>query len=191
MSRCPTFTFQVSIMTKWLAKHISTKISLKITIRKGRFTLTLVDLEYETSISIWEFEMMNVLNDIFDFISARYTIKFTEQKWNTFINGLWHINFYMNFGISNWHNSSFESTKLKFFTLFQFLTRLLTSKHLKIFSTYLVGRNVAIWETCFSATQNAKKENSWNIKSKCVTNILLTVRSSSMKDYTCHYVGST
>ena len=34
MSRCPTFTFQVSIMSKWLAKHISTKVSFKITIRK-------------------------------------------------------------------------------------------------------------------------------------------------------------
>ena len=35
MSRCPTFTFQVSIMSKWLAKQISTKVSFKITIRKG------------------------------------------------------------------------------------------------------------------------------------------------------------
>ena len=34
MSRFPTFTFQVSIMSKWLAKHISTKVSFKITIRK-------------------------------------------------------------------------------------------------------------------------------------------------------------
>ena len=34
MSRCPTFTFQISIMSKWLAKHISTKDSFKITIRK-------------------------------------------------------------------------------------------------------------------------------------------------------------
>ena len=34
MLRCPTFTFQVSIMSKWLAKHISTKDSFKITIRK-------------------------------------------------------------------------------------------------------------------------------------------------------------
>ena len=34
MSRCPTFTFQPSIMSKWLAKHISTKVSFKITIRK-------------------------------------------------------------------------------------------------------------------------------------------------------------
>ena len=34
MSRCPTFTFQVSIVTKWLSKHISTKVSFQITIRK-------------------------------------------------------------------------------------------------------------------------------------------------------------
>ena len=34
MSRCSTLTFQVSIMSKWLAKHISTKVSFKITIRK-------------------------------------------------------------------------------------------------------------------------------------------------------------
>ena len=34
MTRCPTFIFQVSIMSKWLAKHISTKVSFKITIRK-------------------------------------------------------------------------------------------------------------------------------------------------------------
>ena len=34
MARCPTFTFHLSIMSKWLAKHISTKDSFKITIRK-------------------------------------------------------------------------------------------------------------------------------------------------------------
>ena len=34
MSRCPTFTFQVSIMSKWLGKDISNKVSFKITIRK-------------------------------------------------------------------------------------------------------------------------------------------------------------
>ena len=34
MTRCPTFNFQVSIMSKWLAKHKSTKVSFKITIRK-------------------------------------------------------------------------------------------------------------------------------------------------------------
>ena len=34
MSRYPAFTFQLSIMSKWLAKHISSKDSFKITIRK-------------------------------------------------------------------------------------------------------------------------------------------------------------
>ena len=61
MSRCPTFTFQVSIMSKLLAKHISTKVSKKLILGKDMFTLTFVDLENETSISIWEFEKMNVL----------------------------------------------------------------------------------------------------------------------------------
>ena len=35
MSGCPTFTFQFSIMSKRLAKHINTKVSFKITIRKS------------------------------------------------------------------------------------------------------------------------------------------------------------
>jgi len=34
MSRCPTFNFQVSIMSKRLSKNISTKVTFKITIRK-------------------------------------------------------------------------------------------------------------------------------------------------------------
>ena len=46
-----------------------------------------------------------------------------------------------------------------FSTLFQFLTRLLNSKNLKLFSTYLVGRNGTLWKTCFSARQKAKNEN--------------------------------
>ena len=58
----PTFNFQFSIKSKWLAKHISTNGSSKLLVGKDMFTLTLVDLEYETSVSIWEFEMMIVLN---------------------------------------------------------------------------------------------------------------------------------
>jgi len=50
------------------------------------FTLTYVDLEYETTISIWKFEMMNVLKNNFAFIKARYTIKFIEQNETEFIN---------------------------------------------------------------------------------------------------------
>ena len=52
------------------------------------FTLTLVDLEYETSISIWEFEMMNVLNN--SFASFQLVTRINSQKRNEtkFINVL-------------------------------------------------------------------------------------------------------
>jgi len=48
---------------------------------------------------------------------------------------------------------------MMFLTFFHFLTRLLTNKYLKLFSTYLGGRNGAMLKTCFSAPHNAKKEN--------------------------------
>ena len=43
------------------------------------FTQTYVDLEYETIISIWEFELIIVLKEQFSLHFAIYTIKFTEQ----------------------------------------------------------------------------------------------------------------
>ena len=46
---------------KMTCKRISTKVFFIITIRKYMFTLTLVDLEYNNSLSIWEFEMMILL----------------------------------------------------------------------------------------------------------------------------------
>jgi len=43
--------------------------------------------------------------------------------------------------------------------LFHFDTRLLTSKHAKVFSTYLVAWNGATWKSWFSARQNAENEH--------------------------------
>ena len=78
-----------------------------------------------------------------------------------------------------------------FLTSFQFLTQLLTTKDLKPFSTHLVVRNGTMWKRAFQLLKMRKKEISWNIKTKCVTNFILTVRSSSILEYTCHYVVST
>jgi len=61
MSRCPTFNFQLSIMAKLLAKHVSNNVSFKLLLGKFVLTLKFVGLEYETSVSIWEFEMIIVL----------------------------------------------------------------------------------------------------------------------------------
>ena len=130
-------------------------------------------------------------NNIFAVFSARYTINFTEQKWNKYINELWYINLNMNISISNWHNSSFNSTKMKFFTLFQFLTRLLTSTTLISLVHNSLGETEWCEKSAFQLLKMRKMKVSRNIKTKCVTGFLMTVRSSSIKDYTCHYAVST
>ena len=50
-------------------------------------------------------------------------------------NELWHIKLYMNTGISNSHIWSIVLTKMKYLPLFQFDTRLLFSRHPKLFIT--------------------------------------------------------
>ena len=42
----------------------------------------------------------------------------------------------------------------------------------------------------FQLLKMRKKKSSWNIKTKCVTDFLLTVKSTSMKYYSWHYVVS-
>ena len=52
------------------------------------FTLNLFDLEYETSVPIWEFEIMIVKNDSFAFISARHTTNSQNTNETEIINEL-------------------------------------------------------------------------------------------------------
>ena len=160
MTRCPTINFHLSIMSKWLAKHISTKVSFKITVRK---THVYIDILWPW---IWnQYFYLGIWNDddtkIKVLPSFQLVTRINSQNRNesVFINVLWHIILYMNIGISNCLKWSFDPTNMNFFTLFQFLTRFLTSKFLKQFSTYILWRNGAMWLTCFSAPQNAKKEN--------------------------------
>jgi hypothetical protein len=136
VSRCPTFTFQLSIMSKWLAKHISTKFSFKFTIRKRH---VYIDIGWPW---IWnQYFYLGIWNDdgtkIIVLPSFQLVIRINSQnRYETvFINILWHIILYMNTGNSNWDNWSFDPANVKFFTLFQFLIRFLTSKYLKLFST--------------------------------------------------------
>ena len=121
MSRCPTFTFQVSIMSKWLAKHISTKVSFQITIRKRH---VYIDIRWPWKwnqyfyLAIWVDEHSYIM-----FLpSFKLVTRLNSQNRNeTFINELCHINLYMNISISIWLNSSFDSTKIKFFYFISFL----------------------------------------------------------------------
>ena len=59
----------------------------------------------------------------------------------------------------------------------------------------LVHNFLGVMERCekraLQLLKMRKMKISWNIKTICVTDFLLTVRSSSMKDYTYHYVVNT
>jgi hypothetical protein len=91
--------------------------------------------------------------------------------------------------ISNWRNSSFDSTKMKFLVYFSFFhdywppTTLISLLH----TSWTKWNDV---KTCFSAPQNTKKKNHLKHKNQ-VRNRLFIDRSSSMKDYTCYYVVIT
>ena len=75
------------------------------------FTLTLVDLEYETSISVWD-----IWNDdrtlMIDLLLFQLTTRLNSQNiYETLIhNEIWPINLYKNIGISSWHNWNYDPT---------------------------------------------------------------------------------
>jgi hypothetical protein len=157
VTRCPTINFQLSIISKGLAKHISPKFSFKITIKKRH---VYIDLRWTW---IWnQYFSLGISNDdrtkMIVLPSHQLATRLNSQNTNEteLTKQIWHINLHMNTCISNWHNWNFDPTYMKFFTLFQFLTLLLNSKHLKLFSTYLVGRNWSMWKTWISTPQNAK-----------------------------------
>ena len=135
MSRCPTFTFQLSIMSKWLAKQISTNVSFKFYIRKRH---VYIDIGWPW---IWyQYFYLGIWNDdrnkiiVLPLFQLFTRINSQNRNETVLINVLRH-NLYMNIGISNWHNWSFDTASMKFFTLFQIPTRLLTSNHFNLIST--------------------------------------------------------
>jgi len=75
---------------------------------------------------------------------------------------------------------------MKFFTLFHFLTRFMTSKYLKLLSKNL-GGEMERWEKRAFQLLKMRKKNQLKHKNHVHNNRFLTVRSSRMKDYTCHF----
>jgi len=89
-------------MTKWLAKHISTKVSFKITIRKRP---VYIDIGWPW---IWnQCFYLRIWNDdrnkMLFLPSFQLDTRLNSQNTNetVYINELLHINLYMNIGTSN------------------------------------------------------------------------------------------
>ena len=192
MARCTRFTFQLSIISKWLAKHISTNVSFKLTIRK---MYVYIDIGWPW---IWnQYFYLGIWNDdrtkIIVLPSFQLVTRINSQKRNEteFINVLWQIILYMNIGISNWHNWNIDPR------IWNFLLYLSSLHDFCLPSTWnsLVHTSWGEMERCdkraFQLLKIRKNKISCNIKTKCITDFLLTVRSSRMKDYTFHYEVST
>jgi len=192
MSRSPTFTFQVSIMSKILAKYISTKVSFKITIRKRH---VYIDIHWPWKwnqyfyLGIWKDER----SEIIFLPSFQLVTRLNSQNRNEsslLMNSdklicIWILAFRI--GIIQVSTSR----KLIFLLYFSSLHHYWPPTTL----ISLVHNSLGEMEWCekraFQLLKMRKMKVSLNINTKCVTDFLLTVRSSSMKDYTCHYVVST
>ena len=192
MSRCATFTFQLSILSTWPAKHIITKVSFKITIRKRH---VYIDIRWPW---IWnQFFYLGIWNDertkiivlpLFHLVTRLNTQNKNETSLlmnsDTLI-CIWIL--VIPIGIIQVSPSQKWSFLIYFSSLHDYWPpTTLTS---------LVQSSLSKMERCekraFQFLKMRKMEISWNIKTKCVTEFLLTVMSSSMMDYTCHYVVST
>ena len=185
MTRCPTFTFQVSIISKWLAKHKITKVSFKFTIRKRH---VYIDIGWPW---IWNhYIYLGIWNDdrtkIIVLPSFQLVTRINSQNRNEtdYINVFWLL-FCIWILVFPLVIIEFGPHEHEVFYFFQFLTRFLNSKNLKIFSTYLVGKMERCEKRPFLLLKMRKKI-SWNIKTKCITDFILAIRSSRMKDCTCH-----
>jgi len=122
-----TNNFQLSIMSKCLAKHIITKVSFKITIWK---THVYFDIRWPWRwnqyfyLGIWNYNRSKIIVLPTFLLATRLNSQNANET--EFINEHWHINLYMNIGIPIGIIEVSTQRKWSFLNLFQFLTRLLT-----------------------------------------------------------------
>ena len=177
MSRCPTFTFRVSIMSKWLAKHISTKVSFKITIRKRHFY---IDIRWPWKwkkyfyLGFWEYERSKII-----FLpSLQLVTRLNSQNRNE-TSLLMNSDTLICIWILAFPISIIQvSTPRKWSFLLHFgslhddwpPTTLISLEHNSL------GETEWCEKRAFQLLKMRKMKVSWNIRTKCETDILLTVR---------------
>jgi hypothetical protein len=186
----PSLHKQLSIISKWLAKHISTKVSFKITITKRHVN---IDIGWPW---IWnQYFYLGFWNDdrtkIIVLPSFQLVTRINSQNRNEseFINVIGIIILYMNIGISNWYNWSFDPRIWSFLLYFSSLQDFWTPSTWNPLVHTLWGEMVPCEKRAFQLLK-IRKKICLNINSKCITDFFW-VRNSRMEDYTCHYEVST
>ena len=119
MSRCTIITFQISIVSKLLAKHISTKVSYTIAIRNRHVYIDIRLRLIWTNISGWDIWNDNSTKMIVLLLFQLFTLLNSQITYEIeILSELWHINLYMNIRITNWHIWSIDPKKMKFWLHF-------------------------------------------------------------------------
>jgi hypothetical protein len=198
MSRYPTFTFYISIMSKWLAKHISTKVSFKITIRKRH---VYIDIRWSW---IWnQCLFLGIWNDdrtkMIVLPSFPLATRWNSQNTNeiNFINEIWHINclLILIFPIGIIEVST--SRKCCFWFYFSSLHDYWHPSTWNSLVHTSWGEKKRCEKRAFHHFKMRKKKISWNIKTKCVTDffwqlgleyegLYLTLGGEPIKDKRLH-----
>ena len=155
------------------SKHIITKVSFKITIRERHFYIDIRWLwiwNQYLYIWIWNDDRSTII--VLPSFQLVTRLNSQNRNENVFINEYCHINLYMNILSPNGIIEVSTTRIWSFFTLFQFLTRLKTSKYLKVHIS--AGEMERREKRAFQLLKMPKKKISWNIKTKCVTDFLFT-----------------
>ena len=168
-------------MTKWLAKHISTKVSFKFTIRKRH---VYIDIGWPW---IWDqYFYLGIWNDdrtkIIVLPSFQLVTRINSQNRNEteFINVLWLIILYMNIVIPSWYNWSFDPKNMNFLLYFSSLHDF-WQPSTEISLVHTSWCRMERCENVLFSSSKCEKKISWNIRTKCITGFWLTIRSSRKK----------
>ena len=179
-------------MSKWLAEHICTKVSFIFNIRKRH---VIIDIGWPW---IWnQYFYLGIWNDdrnkIIVLPSFMLDTRINSQNRNetASINVLWQFIFTW---ILVFPIGLIEVSTPRIWRFLSYFSSLHEFWHPSTWKS-LVHTSWCKTEWCekraFQPLKMRKKKKSWNIKSKCITDFLFTVRSSRMKDYTCHYKVNT
>ena len=174
MKRCPKINFHLSMMSKWLAKPISTKDSFKITTRKRHVYID-IGLTLKRNqcfyLGIWNNDRTKMRVLPYFQVATRLNSQ-KQMKLSLLMNSYSLI--FMNIRISNSHKEVSTTRKCCFWLYFSSLHDYWPT------STWnsLVHTSWCEMERCekraFQLLKMRKKVISWNIKTKCVIEFLLT-----------------
>ena len=182
VSRWPTFNFQLSKITKWLAKPISTKVSFKITIRNKH---VYIDIRWPW---IWnQYFYLGIWNDertkIIILPSFQLVTRLNSQnrkETRLLMNSdklicIWTLLF--PFGIIQVSTREKWGFLLYFSSLYDYWP---PSTLISLVNNSL-GEMLRCEKRASQHLKMRKNDISWNIKTKCVADILLTVMFSSWR----------